>query len=81
MFSQEAQQNSLMDMEMADYERLVKELNGKLADKDEHVKDLKTQINTLTQKQEAFKKEIGLDHFIILVSLNVHFLQKKIVIL
>lgn len=63
MFFQEAQQNSLMDMEMADYERLVKELNGKNADKDEQIKDLKAQINTLSQKQEAFKKEIGRDHF------------------
>lgn len=56
---QEAQQNSLLDMEMADYERLVKELNGKLTEKDESVEELKVQIRTLTQKEETLKQEIG----------------------
>ncbi|KAM4561449.1 GRIP and coiled-coil domain-containing protein 2 isoform 1-T1 [Fundulus diaphanus] len=53
-----AQQSSLMDMEMADYERLVKELNGKLTEKDECVEELKGQINVLTQTQETHKQEI-----------------------
>lgn len=56
---QEAQQNSLLDMEMADYERLVKELNTKLLDKDEHAEEFKGQINTLTQKEDTLKQEIG----------------------
>lgn len=47
-------------MEMADYERLVKELNAKLSGKDECVKELKAQICTMTQREETFKQEIGL---------------------
>lgn len=58
---QEAQQNSLLDMEMADYERLVKELNAKLSERDERAEELKTQINTLTQKEDTLKREIGMD--------------------
>ncbi|KAM4558573.1 GRIP and coiled-coil domain-containing protein 2 [Odontesthes bonariensis] len=53
----EAQQNSLLDMEMADYERLVKELNGKLSEKDKCAEELKAQINTLNQKQETLGQE------------------------
>lgn len=45
---------------MADYERLVKELNTKLLEKDEYVEELKAQISTLTQREETFKQEIGL---------------------
>lgn len=47
-------------MEMADYERLVKDLNAKLSDRDERAEDLKAQINTLTQKEDALKQEIGM---------------------
>uniref|UniRef100_A0A1A8PW86 GRIP and coiled-coil domain containing 2 n=2 Tax=Nothobranchius rachovii TaxID=451742 RepID=A0A1A8PW86_9TELE len=54
----EAQQNSLLDMEMADYERLVKELNGKLREKEAQQEELKAQISSLTQKQETLKQEI-----------------------
>ncbi|XP_068428479.1 GRIP and coiled-coil domain-containing protein 2 [Clinocottus analis] len=53
-----AQQNSLLDMEMADYERLVKELNAKLLDRDVSAEELKAQINTLTQKEDSLKQEI-----------------------
>lgn len=45
---------------MADYERLVKELNAKLLEKDEYVEELKAQICTLTQREETLKQEIGL---------------------
>lgn len=48
-------------MEMADYERLVKELNARLAQKDESAEELKTQINGLTQTEETLKQEIGTD--------------------
>ncbi|XP_035507459.1 GRIP and coiled-coil domain-containing protein 2 isoform X1 [Scophthalmus maximus] len=54
----EAQQNSLMDMEMADYERLVKDLNTKLSEGDKCADELKTQINVLSQKEDALKQEI-----------------------
>ncbi|XP_041739294.1 GRIP and coiled-coil domain-containing protein 2 [Coregonus clupeaformis] len=54
----EAQQSSLLDMEMADYERLVKELNTKLSEKDVCVEELKTQIHTHTQKEETLNQKI-----------------------
>uniref|UniRef100_A0A3Q3WF18 GRIP domain-containing protein n=1 Tax=Mola mola TaxID=94237 RepID=A0A3Q3WF18_MOLML len=56
----EAQQSSLLDMEMADYERLVKELNAKITVRDECAEELKAQINTLTQKEDTLKQEIGM---------------------
>ncbi|XP_071002644.1 GRIP and coiled-coil domain-containing protein 2-like isoform X1 [Oncorhynchus clarkii lewisi] len=54
----EAQQSLLLDMEMADYERLVKELNTKLSEKDVCVEELKTQIHTHTQKEDTLNQEI-----------------------
>ncbi|XP_067372136.1 GRIP and coiled-coil domain-containing protein 2 isoform X2 [Channa argus] len=54
----EAQQSSLLDMEMADYERLVKELDTKISEKDKCAEELKAQINTLSQKEETLKQEI-----------------------
>lgn len=51
-------------MEMADYERLVKELNTKLSERDECAEELKAQINTLTQKEETLEQEIGIDRHI-----------------
>ena len=56
---QEAQQSSLLDMEMADYERLVRELNSKLSDRDESAEELKAQITTLSQREDALKQEVG----------------------
>lgn len=47
-------------MEMADYERLVKELNAKLLGREECIEELKAQISTLTQREETLKQEIGL---------------------
>lgn len=46
-------------MEMADYERLVKELNAKLVERDESAEELKAQINALNQKEDMLKQEIG----------------------
>ncbi|XP_068185437.1 GRIP and coiled-coil domain-containing protein 2 [Antennarius striatus] len=54
----EAQQSSLLDMEMADYERLVKNLNAKLTDRNEYAEELQAQINTLKQKEDTNKQEI-----------------------
>nr|XP_046222561.1 GRIP and coiled-coil domain-containing protein 2-like [Oncorhynchus gorbuscha] len=54
----EAQQSSLLDMEMADYERLVKELNTNLSEKDVCVEELKTQIHTHIQKEDTLNQEI-----------------------
>lgn len=47
-------------MEMADYERLVKELNAKITVRDECAEELKAQINTVTQKEDTLKQEIGM---------------------
>ncbi|CAJ1079915.1 GRIP and coiled-coil domain-containing protein 2 [Xyrichtys novacula] len=58
LLRKEAQQSSLLDMEMADYERLVKELNAKLAHKDECAEELKAQITLLTQKENTLKEEV-----------------------
>ncbi|KAM4608298.1 GRIP and coiled-coil domain-containing protein 2 [Polymixia lowei] len=54
----EAQQSSLLDMEMADYERLVKELNAKLSETEACVEELKAQIRTHTQKEDTLKQDI-----------------------
>ncbi|XP_019945576.2 GRIP and coiled-coil domain-containing protein 2 isoform X1 [Paralichthys olivaceus] len=54
----EAQQNSLLDMEMADYERLVKDLNAKISEKDECAEGFKSQINALSQKEDTLKQEL-----------------------
>ncbi len=45
---------------MADYERLVKELNSKLLERDECAEELKAQMNTMTQKEDTLKQEIGM---------------------
>ncbi|KAI1899354.1 hypothetical protein AGOR_G00060920 [Albula goreensis] len=54
----DAQKSTLMDMEMADYERLVKELNQKLSEKDSRVEELGMEVQTQQQKQEALREEI-----------------------
>ncbi|XP_054829508.1 GRIP and coiled-coil domain-containing protein 2 [Eublepharis macularius] len=58
MAKKDAQKSTLMDMEMADYERLVKELNQKLADKGSRVEDLEQEIKIQKQKQETLQVEI-----------------------
>ena len=45
---------------MADYERLVRDLNSKISEKDEGAEDLNSQINTLSQKVDTLKQEIGM---------------------
>src|SRR4029434_4284763 len=49
----DAQQSSLMDMELADYERLVEELNIQISEKDTQIEDLKKQL--LTQKNKVLE--------------------------
>lgn len=57
--SQDAQQSTLLDMEMADYERLVKELNSKITEKDTQIEDLETQLQTQKKKEQNLSEEIG----------------------
>ncbi|NXN79013.1 GCC2 protein, partial [Bombycilla garrulus] len=54
----DAQKSTLMDMEIADYERLVKELNQKITDKDSRIEDLEQETGIQKQKQENLQEEI-----------------------
>ncbi|NXM25064.1 GCC2 protein, partial [Oxyruncus cristatus] len=54
----DAQKSTLMDMEIADYERLVKELNQKITDKDSRIEDLEQETTIQKQKQETLQEEI-----------------------
>ncbi|NXF08510.1 GCC2 protein, partial [Smithornis capensis] len=56
----DAQKSTLMDMEIADYERLVKELNLKITDKDSRIEDLEQETEIQKQKQETLQEEIKL---------------------
>ncbi|KTF80534.1 hypothetical protein cypCar_00015595 [Cyprinus carpio] len=57
--SKDAQQSSLMDMEMADYEKLVKELNHKLCEKDKQAEEHEMQIQAQKEGEQRLKEEIG----------------------
>lgn len=48
-----------MDMEIADYERLVKDLNHKLTDKGSRIEDLEQEVKMQKQKQETLQDEIS----------------------
>ncbi|NWI35902.1 GCC2 protein, partial [Picathartes gymnocephalus] len=54
----DAQKSTLMDMEIADYERLVKELNQKITDRDSRIEDLEQETGIQKQKQETLQEEI-----------------------
>ncbi|KYO41370.1 GRIP and coiled-coil domain-containing protein 2 [Alligator mississippiensis] len=54
----DAQKSTLMDMEIADYERFVKELNQKITDKNSRIEDLEQEIKIQKQKQETLQEEI-----------------------
>ncbi|NWI16065.1 GCC2 protein, partial [Crypturellus soui] len=54
----DAQKSTLMDMEIADYERLVKELNQKITEKDNKIEDLEQENGIQKQKQETLQEEI-----------------------
>lgn len=56
---QDAHKSTLMDMEIADYERLVKELNQKITDKDSRIEDLEQEAGIQKQKQETLQEEIS----------------------
>ncbi|XP_041115177.1 GRIP and coiled-coil domain-containing protein 2 [Polyodon spathula] len=54
----DAQQSSLMDMEMADYERLVKELNQNISDKESRIEEYEGEMKIQKQRQETLQEEI-----------------------
>ncbi|MEE6470262.1 hypothetical protein FKM82_008908 [Ascaphus truei] len=55
----DAQQSTLMDMEIADYDRLVKELNQKISSKSSQLEDLEQEVRIQKQKQEMLREEIS----------------------
>lgn len=56
---QDAQQTTLMNMEIADYERLMKELNQKLINKNSKIEDLEQEVKIQKQKQESLQEEMS----------------------
>ncbi|XP_072542542.1 GRIP and coiled-coil domain-containing protein 2 [Salminus brasiliensis] len=54
----DAQQSTLLDMEMADYERLVKELNHQLTEKDRLIEEHKNLTQAQRDKEEKLTQEI-----------------------
>ncbi|KAK1167847.1 GRIP and coiled-coil domain-containing protein 2-like [Acipenser oxyrinchus oxyrinchus] len=59
LLRKDAQQSSLMDMEMADYERLVKELNQNISDKESRIEEYEGEIKIQKQRQETLQEEIS----------------------
>ncbi|XP_053521230.1 GRIP and coiled-coil domain-containing protein 2 isoform X2 [Artibeus jamaicensis] len=58
LVKKDAQRTTLMNMEIADYERLMKELNQKLTNKNSKIEDLEQDIKFQKQKQEALLEEM-----------------------
>ncbi|KAK2488461.1 hypothetical protein MC885_019489 [Smutsia gigantea] len=58
LVKKDAQQTTLMNMEIADYERLMKELNQKLTNKNSKIEDLEQEIKIQKQKQETLQEEL-----------------------
>ncbi|ETE66154.1 GRIP and coiled-coil domain-containing protein 2, partial [Ophiophagus hannah] len=54
----DAHKSTLMDMEIADYERFVKELNQNITDKSSRIEDLEQEIKIQNQKTEILQEEI-----------------------
>lgn len=48
-----------MDMEMADYEKLVKELNHKLSERDRQMQEHEMHIQTQKEREQRLNEEIG----------------------
>lgn len=58
LLRKDAQKSTLMDMEMADYDRLVKELNQKISDKNGRLEDLEQEVRLQKQREETLNEEI-----------------------
>ncbi|XP_038673591.1 GRIP and coiled-coil domain-containing protein 2 isoform X2 [Scyliorhinus canicula] len=54
----DAQKSTLMDMEIADYERFVKELNQKITDRDNRIVKVVEEMTSCKQKLETMECEI-----------------------
>lgn len=51
-------------MEMADYERLVKDLNLQLSDKERLLEEQERQTEAQREREEKLNMEIGMVHFV-----------------
>ncbi|KAK3605782.1 hypothetical protein CHS0354_033984 [Potamilus streckersoni] len=56
---QEATQSSMMDLEIADYERTVQALNGRIADRDKTISELRLEINRLEERAKVLQEQAG----------------------
>ncbi|XP_063809884.1 GRIP and coiled-coil domain-containing protein 2 isoform X2 [Pseudophryne corroboree] len=56
----DAQKSTMMDMEIDDYDRLVKELNKSIIHKNSQLEDLEQEIHVQNQKLEVMQEEISL---------------------
>ncbi|KAL7881171.1 hypothetical protein AOLI_G00080190 [Acnodon oligacanthus] len=54
----DAQQSTLLDMEMADYERLVKELNHQLSEKNRQIEEQESRAEAQRDREEKLTQEI-----------------------
>uniref|UniRef100_A0A8C5M5B0 GRIP and coiled-coil domain containing 2 n=1 Tax=Leptobrachium leishanense TaxID=445787 RepID=A0A8C5M5B0_9ANUR len=59
LVKKDAQQSTLMDMEIAHYDRLVKELNQTISNKSSQLEDLEQEVRIQKQKQEMLQEEIS----------------------
>lgn len=69
---QSMKQNSMLDLEMADYERTIATLHGQVEERDRRVDDLKSELDKLEQRIALMQTQIGLSIFISLVGNNLH---------
>ena len=58
-FSQSAKQNSMLDLEMADYERTISTLNAQVAEKDSKVTQVNRELEKLEQRISLMQTQLG----------------------
>lgn len=58
----EAKQSSMMDLEIADYERQFQSLQDQMAQKDKVISESQTEIRRQEEKVESLQKQLG-EHF------------------
>ena len=56
---QEAKQSSMMDLEIADYERTVESLNAQVAEREKSIKEGETEIARLQENLKSTQTQLG----------------------
>lgn len=69
---QEGNKKSLLDLEMADYERSITELNNKIKKKEDEIEDLENEVKMLKEKNDCLHEELS-KFFHILFSIETIF--------